>query len=370
MEKETAMELSDTIAALIAQQAAAHGSETILRKKERGIWKEVTWSDLEGHVKRIGQGLLGAGLNPGETVAVLSEAKPESVYVDLAILDCGAIGVAINPEDEALRVGKTLLDSDTAIAVVEDEEQLDKVLGVRDSCPALRSIVILDMKGLRDFRDPRCMSLAALIAEGSAQPDRRAAGSSVSPQQIAAYFVSGCGAIQQFTHSDILRRVDAVGEKFAVRPGDERLVVLPMSDPTERVFGLYLALRHRIVSNYLESPDTATENLREVKPSVFGADIDSWSRLHGRISAMAEDATIVQKTLYNWAIRSRKGPMRGLANSLVLAAVREELGFSKLRVAFVGEGKIPDQIGAWARALGITIHMIDELDVPSAEAGA
>ena len=366
MEKETAMELSDTIVALIAQQAAAHGSETILRKKERGIWKEVTWSDLENHVRRIGQGLLGAGLNPGETVAVLSEATPESAYVDLAILGCGAISVAINPEDDASQVGKILRDSDTSIAVVEDEEQLDKVLGVRNSCPALRSIVILDMKGLRDFRDPRCMSLATLVAEGSTQSYRRAAGSSVLPQQIATYFVSGCGAIQQFTHSDILRHVDAIAEKFAVRQGDERLVVLPMSDPTERVFGLYLALRHRIVSNYLESPDTATENLREVKPTVFGSNIDSWSRLRGRISAMAEDATIVQKMLYEWAIRASKGPMRGLANSLVLSAVREELGFSKLRVAFVGEGKIPDQIETWARALGITIHIIDELHVPSA----
>src|SRR5207248_803642 len=112
----------------------------------------------------------------------------------------------------------------------------------------------------------------------------------------------------------ILRRIDAAGEILNVRAGDERLAVLPMCDPTERVLGLYLALKFRIVSNYLENPETATENLRELKPTVFGANSEAWERLHARITTLASNATAVQRSVHQWAINV--GGKRGLAATL------------------------------------------------------
>jgi long-chain acyl-CoA synthetase len=276
MEKEAAMELSNTIPSLLSQQVATYGSQTILRKKDRGIWNAVTWSELDIHVREIGQGLRAAGLRHGEAVAVLSETRPEFVYADLAILGCGAASVAVDPAEEAERLGAILLETAAAIAIVEGEEQLDKLLGVRARCPALRRIVIVDMKGLRDFQDPGCIGLVELIAQGAGQPDWKAATASVAPDQAAAILVSDAGAGRGVTHAEIMHLIGDAGGILGVRPGDERLAVLPMCDPTERVLGLYLALKHRIVSNYLENPETATENLREVKPTVFGADSEAW----------------------------------------------------------------------------------------------
>jgi len=355
------MELSATIPALLGQQVATYGSETILREKDRGIWNAVTWSQLDGHVREIGQGLRAAGLAPGDAVAVLSETRPEFAYADLAILGCGAASVAIDPAEEAGRVGEVLRETGAAFAIVEGEEQLDKVLGVRAACPALRRIVILDMKGLRDFRDPGCVSLTELVAGGTGQPDWKTATGSVAPDQAAAILVSGTGAGRAVTHAEIMRLIEDAGETLGVQPGDERLAVLPMCDPTERVLGLYLSLKHRIVSNYLENPETATENLREVKPTVFGADTEAWERLHARITAQAEGATGVQKMLYQWAIRAgATGGLPGtLANLLVLPAVRGQLGFSRLRVAYVGDRAVQPEIELWARALGITVRYIN-----------
>src|ERR1700722_17123625 len=105
------MELSATIPALLSQQVATYASETILRKKDRGIWNAVTWSELDAHVREIGQGLRAAGLARGEGVAVLSETRPEFVYADLAILGCGAASVAINPAEEAARVRDILRET-------------------------------------------------------------------------------------------------------------------------------------------------------------------------------------------------------------------------------------------------------------------
>jgi long-chain acyl-CoA synthetase len=354
------MELSATIPVLLSQQVATYGSETILRKKDRGIWNAVTWFDLDGHVREIGQGLRAAGLAHGECVVVLSETRPEFAYADLAILGCGAAGVAVNPAEEAPRVGEILRDTAAAFAIVEGEEQLDKVLGVRAACPALRRIVIIDMKGLRDFHDPACVSLTDLIAGGAGQPDWRTAIASVAPDQTAAILVSPTGSGRTVTHAEIMRLIEDIGVTLGVQPMDERLAVLPMCDPTERILGLYLSLKHRIVSNYLENPETATENLREVKPTVFGADIEAWERLHARITAQSEGATGIQKMLYRWAIRAGGGGLAGvLANLLVLPAVRGQLGFGKLRVAYVGDRAIPLEIDHWAGALGIKVRYIN-----------
>jgi long-chain acyl-CoA synthetase len=355
------MELSATVPALLAQQVATYGSETILRKKDRGIWNAVSWSELDVFVREIGQGLRAAGLAPGEVVAELSETRPELVYADLAILGCGAAAVAIDTDAEPSRVGAVLRDTGAGFVIVDGEEQLDKVLSVRTACPALRRIVIIDMKGLRDFRDPQCIALAALVADGAGQSDWRAVIASVAPDHAAAILPSATGPGRRVSHAEILRQIEAAGADLGVRAGDERLAVLPMSDPTERVLGLYLTLKHRIISNYLENPETATENLREVKPTVFGANTEAWERLHARTTALAANATAVQRTLYQWAIGVGVGGglMGRLAGLLVLAAIRAELGFGKLRVAYVGDHPVSAEIATWAAALGITVRYVN-----------
>jgi long-chain acyl-CoA synthetase len=350
------MELSVTIPALLSQQVATYGSETILRKKDRGIWNAVSWSELDIFVREIGQGLRAAGLAQGEVVAELSETRPELVYADLAILGCGGAAVALHPETEASAIGDILRDTGAAFVIVEGEEQLDKVLSVRGVCPGLRRIVIIDPKGLRDFNDPQCIGLAELVAAGAGQSDWRAATASVAPDQTAAILLPDTGPPRRVTHAEIMRRIEESGVTLGVRAGDERLAVLPMCDATERVLGFYLALKHRIVSNYLENPETATENLREVKPTVFGADCEAWERLHARTTALATNATGVQRMLYQWAVGGGGGV---LANVLVFPAIRAQLGFGRLRVAYVGDHVLSAEIATWASALGITVRYIN-----------
>jgi long-subunit acyl-CoA synthetase (AMP-forming) len=122
-----------------------------------------------------------------------------------------------------------------------------------------------------------------------------------------------------------------------------------------------LSLACRVISNYLESVETATENLQEVKPTIFGADAEAWERLHARINRSADGATRLQRMLYRWAIDAGRtgGAMAPLADLLVLRAVRRELGLSKLRVAYIGGTPVPPPVEHWAVALGIHIQRID-----------
>jgi long-chain acyl-CoA synthetase len=358
------VELNISIPSLLTQRVAAHGSEVILRKKDRGIWKAETWSELDAYVRAIGQGLVGMGFGSGGTAAILADTRPEAVYTDLAILGAGGASVAIHPEEEAQRVGHILRAAGCRFIFVENEEQLDKVLGIRSDCPALSRIVIFDMKGLRDFNDPQCLSLQSFITEHAGQTGWGSSVAAVGPEQPAVIlFARGETSDMGRTlrHGDVMHLVTSAVERLGIRVGDERLAVLPMSDVTERVLGLYLALACRVVSNYLESAETATENLQEVQPTIFGADAEAWDRLHARITRAADGATGLQRTLYRWAIDARRmgGVTAFLADLLVLRAVRRELGLNKLRVAYIGGTPVPPQVEHWTTALGIRIQRID-----------
>jgi long-chain acyl-CoA synthetase len=353
------------IPALIRQNAASHAAETILRSKDRGIWKAVTWAQLDTRVAQIGAALVSCGFGRGDVAAVLSETRLEAAYADLAILGSDAVSVAICPEDEADRVCHILFSSGARLIFVENEEQLDKVLQVRDRCPALARIVVFDMKGLREFADPMVISLAAFSKGAVEAAAWGASVQAISADQPAVIQfprgeASGLGRV--LTHGDLAHMVQATGARLAIRPGDERLAVLRMADITERVWGLYLGLQTRCISNFPERPDTAVENLQELQPTVLGANADVWDRLHALADQRAKAATRTQRAAYLWGLRAGKagGPGRMLANLLVLRAVRREFGLNRLRLAYVGGTAVSPAALDWASALGIAIQRLDE----------
>jgi long-chain acyl-CoA synthetase len=137
-----------------------------------------------------------------------------------------------------------------------------------------------------------------------------------------------------------------------------------MSGMMERVLGLYVALFSRTVSNYLESPDTLIENLREVQPTVLGASPVVWERFRTRIVAEVGGATWLQKRLFNWAIGTGEvtqgaGTMAWIARKLVLGSVRREMGLSRLWLACIGAASLSPDIARWYLALGIAMTRLD-----------
>ena len=362
--------MNQSIPAIIGQRAAANSSATIMRTKDRGIWKAVSWSDLNAKVSEIGCALLSADVGRGDVIAILSETRPEAVYADLAVLGCGAASVAIDPDEDQDRVCHLLSSSGARLAFVENEEQLDKVLNVRDRCPGLSRVIVFDMKGLRDFADAGCVSLEDFVKTGHSGGWTDAIRSLEADQPAVIQFPrsEGFGLGRTLTHSDLMHMVVSARIRLPIQPHDERLAVLRLSDITERVWGLYLGLETGCISNYPEGPDTVIENLQELQPTVLGADAAVWAHLHGLATAKAKAATATQRWAYRWALDGgRLGGAKGqLANLLVLGAVRREFGLRRLRLAYVGGAPIGAPAMDWARCLGIRIQRVDEV---SANAG-
>jgi long-chain acyl-CoA synthetase len=355
----------DTLPALLAQRAAAHPREVVLRRKQRGIWMQVTWAELAQRVREIGMALAAEGIAAGDTVAVLSGTRPEAATADLGALSVGCVSACLPSQDEADRLERFLRDTACRLLFVENEEQLDKALSVRERCQSLCRIVIFDMKGLRDLDDPMCEGLSAFLTRGVAH-DRanptawELAVRAVTPELPASLLLSADAPPQTLSHGDVLTLVAGLATKLGQRAGDERIALLPMSGTMERVLGLYTALFTRTVSNYPESAATLIENMRELQPTVLGAPAQVWDRFRERVVGDIATATWLQKKLFNWAIGAATSPglTTSIARRLVLASVRHDMGLSRLRIAYLGGAAVPAELARWYHALGIELTQI------------
>lgn len=355
------------------QQIDTHGRAVALRKKDRGIWKSVTYAELGEYIRAVGAALHALDIVAGDVACVLSETNPEWVYANLGILGIGAICAGIYPTSASNQVEYILRDCGARVLFVENEEQLDKALEVRERCPALMRIVIFDMDGLRELDDPMCEGwesflLRAAETTGKDGKEWLADLSRVGNQDIAnLVYTSGTtgppkGAM--LSHGNILAQLDGAAAAFDFRPGEERIAFLPMCHVAEQVL-LYQALTRGVVSNYLESPDTFAENMREVRPTVFFAVPRVWEKFHSRIILAVGDATWLQRMIYRWAmssrtrLASRPGPWQRaegwLASTLVLRHIRQELGLDRVRRAFVGAAPVSPELIRWFQAIGIEL---------------
>ena len=361
-----------TIPALVLDRAATHPGRIIMRKKDRGLWRSIDWSDLVARMLQVAQSLRESGIEPGDRVCILCETRPEWAFADLGVLAAGAISVGIYPTANTDLTAQILAHCGARLVFVENEEQLDKVLASRPLCPRLEQVVIFDMTGLRDLSDPDCESFTSFLDRASPQhPDLP----DLDPHETAALIYSvgttGTPKGSMLTHHNLLFQAENAARLMDLHPGDERLAFIPASHAIERVLGLYLSLYAGVVSNYVERPDTIAEDLREVQPTVFLAPPHIWERFHSRIAVASAAAGRVQRWLYRWAmaVGAREAGQRSAGRApsawtfvqawvlrgIVLGNVRRELGLARLRLGLIGASPVSPELLRWTMALGLNV---------------
>jgi len=156
----------DTIPRLFHHRVAEWGARTAFREKRLGIWRATSWHEYGDRAKWVGLGLVSLGLRRGEVVSILAETKPEWLYADMGVIGVGGVSNGIYPTDSSRQVEYILNDSGSRFLLVENEEQLDKYLDVRERCPQLRKVIVFDLEGLAAYRDPQVLAFDELLALG------------------------------------------------------------------------------------------------------------------------------------------------------------------------------------------------------------
>ncbi len=375
--QETVMP-GETIPAIFWNAVQQRGPSVWLRQKHHGIWRSWTWAQTAEAVSEIAGGLLSLGFAKGECASILANSVVEWVWADLAIQSCGGVSNGIYPTDAAAQVHHLCTDSRTAILFVEDEEQLDKLLEVRQSLTDLRRIVVFGMAGLRDLEDSDVISLNDLRALGRAylvqhpqELERRVA--ECKPQDLATLiYTSGATGRPKGTmhlHAGLVYTVRGYNTLMAQDGSDERMCYLPLSHATERMGSAYFAMYTGTKLNFAEDPETFAENVREISPTIFAGVPRVWEKYYSGVMVLVKEAATLQRASYAWSIgvgaevasRVLAGTSVGawlklkfrLARWLSLDNVRKFIGIHRARFLVTGAAPISPDLVRWYLALGV-----------------
>jgi len=368
----------ETMTAVFWNAAARRAPQVFMRQKQLGLWHEWTWARTAEVVREIGDGLLALGFRPGDTASILANTVVEWVLADLAVLSAGGVSNGIYPTDAAAQVEYLCADSRTKVAFVEDDEQLDKLLSVRERLPRLEKVVVFDTEGLRDFRDERVLSLATLRELGRAygklhprELDERAAACRPEDLAILVYTSGTTGKPKgaMHSHGGLVFTVRGYNAIVAQDERDERMCFLPLCHIAERLGGEYFGVYTGAVLNFVENPETVPENVREIAPTVFTAVPRIWEKFYSNVAIAVRESGRLQQAAYAWGLsvgqRIAERVLAGvpvplvlklqflLARKLALDNVRKLIGVHRARFCVTGAAPISPDLVRWYLALGV-----------------
>jgi long-chain acyl-CoA synthetase len=368
----------ETIPAVFWNAARQRDGRIFMRQKEFGLWRAWTWARTAEAVREIGYGLIALGLRPGDVASILSNTVVEWVLTDLAVLSAGAVSNGIYPTDAAAQIEYICADSRTKILFVEDDEQLDKALAVRERLPLLEKIVVFDTEGLREFRDDRVLPLEALRELGRAyagvhpsELDERIAACRPEALAILVYTSGTTGRPKgaMHSHAGLVYTIRGYNAIVAQDESDERMCFLPLCHIAERLGGEYFAVYTGSILNFVENPETVPENVREIAPTVFTAVPRIWEKFYSSVTIAVAESGRLQQAAYAWGIGVGRriadlvlagrpvGPGLQLqfllARRLALDNVRKLIGVHRARFCVTGAAPISPELVRWYLALGI-----------------
>ena len=368
----------ETLPALFWNAVKERSHQVWLRQKELGIWHSQNWQEVGQAVREITAGLLQLGLASGEVVSILANTRREWVTTDLAVLSCAAVSNGIYPTDAPSQVQYLCEDSGTVMLFVEDDEQLDKALEVRDQLPRLRQIIVYDDEGLRGLQDPMVISLSRLREIGrehmaQQEPVMAQRLQALQPDDLAILvYTSGTtgrpkGAMH--SHRALVHTVRGYNTLISRTTDDECMCFLPLCHIAERVGGEYFSLYTGCKLNFVENPETVPENVREIAPTVFTAVPRVWEKFYSGVMIALKESSRLQQLAYAWAIavgyRVADAVLAGrpvgaalklqflLARLLALDNTRKLIGIHRARYCVTGAAPISPELVRWYLALGV-----------------
>jgi long-chain acyl-CoA synthetase len=359
----------DTTAKLLLHNAAQWGAEVALREKDYGIWKVYTWADTRARVEELGRGLLVLGVERGDVVGIIGRNRPHWLWAELAAQAVGAISLGIYEDALASEVAYLLGYAEAKVAFVEDEEQADKVLEIADRLPRLRWIVYNDQRGMRKYRDPRLLHRTEVIDRGKeVAVERYEATVAAGRGDDVAMLCTTSGTtsnpkLAMLQHRPLLEHSAAYLRADPRAPGDEYVSVLPLPWIVEQVYVVAMPLLCRIRVNFPEDESTVMHDLREIGPTHLLLAPRVWEQLAAEVHARMLDANPLNRKLFDLGVRRgiaalEAGRRSKLADWLLFGALRDRLGFARLRSAATGGSALGPDTFRFFLAMGVPLRQL------------
>ncbi len=375
--------MQTTFPRLLLKHATERPAAPAMREKEYGIWQAHSWAGMAALVEHIACGLHQAGLQRGEHMVVIGANRPRLYATMLAAQSLGAIAVPLYQDAVGAECVFPITNAEVRFAMVEDQEQVDKLLEIREQCPQLVHIIFDAPRGLRNYQEPGLVALDALIASGQAfageQPGFfREQVEKTQPDDVAAmFFTSGTtgnpkGVVH--THNTLLDRAQAGAEFDSLSNTEEVLAYLPPAWIGQNIFSYAQWLCCGYVVNCPESAATVTIDLKEIGPTYYFAPPRVFEGLLTSVMIRMEDAGTIKRKMFHFFmdVAKRVGPdlmnskpvdasdrlLYALGQLMVYGPLRNNLGLSRVRVAYTAGEAIGPDLFTFYRSIGVNLKQL------------
>jgi long-chain acyl-CoA synthetase len=354
-----------------------------MREKDFGIWQTWSWREVLTEVRALAGGLHAMGLRRGAKLAVIGDNRPRLYWAIAAAQALGAVPVPLYQDAVAEEMVYVLNNADAAIAVVEDQEQVDKLLEIRPRCAQLSHIIYDDPRGLRHYGAADLHSYEEVRGLGLVRDrehpeffEREVAEGRGSDVAIMLYTSGTTGNPKGvcLTHDNLIITGRNGIEREALNAGEEVLAYLPMAWVGDNLFSYTQSYVAGFCVSCPEGPDTVLEDMREIGPTYFFAPPRIYENLLTQVTIRMEDAGLLKRRMFRYFmdVARRVGTkildgervalfdrvLYSLGRRLVYDPLKDALGMSRLKLAYTAGEAIGPEIFTFYRSLGINAKQL------------
>ena len=345
----------NTVPKLFWYNVENYRDDVTMWRKHRGVWEAHTWGNYGNWSRDIGHALIAEGLKSGDKISILSETRMEWVILDMAIMGIGCITAPVYPSNTEEQVKYIVKHSESKVVFAEDQEQLDKMLVIWKDLPLVKKVVVIDKYYPRDL--PNVITLNDYREFGKTHRSNNPGKfeerlASVEPEDIISFtYTSGTTGYPKagmFNSHNVISVAKHLPDMLPTDRSDLGISYLPLSHIAERLLGHFIKLYSGYVTVFADSLEDMPYNLRQTGPTIMFGTPRVFEKFYARISIAMKDATLLQKTIYDWALKVGKKYTelkdKGLQPSLLLK-------FNRFLAHFLVYRKIKDMFGGNIRFL-------------------
>ncbi len=374
---------SMTLPGLLQRNAREMPDRPAIREKDRGIWQTWTWHQYHDQVRDFALGLAALGFSRGERLSVIGDNRPRLYWAQVAAQCLGGVPVPVYQDSITRELAYVWNHAEVAVIVAEDQEQVDKVLALRDQLSTLRLVIYDDARGMAHYRHEWMKSFGEVQELGRefgrAHPEffeAEIARGSADDVSIICYTSGTTGNPKgvMLTHGNATAIADAFRRAEDVRPEDASLAYLPMAWAGDTVYTLFLSLAVGFAANCPESPETVQRDLRELGPTTVLAPPRIWESMLTAIQVKSADAPPLKRWVFERfraaaeraeILRSEDKPVPvglrlacALGEFFVYGPVRDQLGLRRAKWALTGGAPLGPDTFRFFRAFGVNLKQV------------
>ncbi|ABU56675.1 AMP-dependent synthetase and ligase [Roseiflexus castenholzii DSM 13941] len=372
-----------TLPQLLMHNAQRFGDRVALREKDFGIWQTVTWRQFADHVRAFALGLRALGVQRGDKVAIIGDNRPEWLYAELATQAIGGASIGVYQDSVAEEVRYLVEAADARVIVVEDQEQVDKMIEIWSQLHGVLKVIYYEPKGLRRYQAPYLASFPDIEELGRVY-DREHPGlfeaelAQGRPDDVAILSTTsgttGKPKLAMLTHRNLISQGAGLLAVDPLGPDDEFVSFLPLAWVGEQMITVAAGLQCGLTINFPESTDTVQENIREIGPRVMFSPPRIWENMLSQVQVKIQDSTRLKRAAYEWAVRQGyamadarfNGVAPGLflrlkytlARLLVFEELKDHLGLRFLKRAYTGGAALGPDVFRFYHAIGVNLKQV------------